>query len=265
MDYRTIDPPAALTHVVRFFWTLEGGVQGRAPHRLIAETCPNLVFICRGRFIEADGRPAPPAHLAGAIDAFADNVACGPFSLFGAYLWPWSVQALFGLRPEACFNTFTGLDVLWGAEGSDLEARMCAAPDHAQRADLLTAALQRRMVDGTDAPMEAIVQRILEEQGRMPMDEVIAGSGTGRRQFERRFKACTGFSPALFARILRAQRTYRMLERGEAASLTELAHACGYFDQSHFIRDFKRFSGLNPRDYFVKASEKADNFLQLPG
>lgn len=265
MDYRTIDPPAALAHVVRFFWTLEGGVQGRAPHRLIAETCPNLVFICRGRFVEADGKPAPPAHLAGAIDAFSDNVAFGPFSLFGAYLWPWSVRMLFGLRPEACFNTFTGLDVLWGTAGSDLEASLCGAPDHAQRAVRLAAALQQRTRDRIDAPMEDIVRRILEEHGHTSLDEVIAGSGTARRQFERRFKACTGFSPARFVRMLRIQRTYRMLERGEAASLTELAHAGGYFDQSHFIRDFKRFSGLNPRDYFVKAPEKADNFLRLPG
>ena len=112
--------------------------------------------------------------------------------------------------------------------------------------------------------MDAIVRDILLEADHRPIPGYIGASGSSRRVFERRFKARTGFSPALFQRIVRFQRCYRMLERGEVANLTELAMARGYADQSHFIRDFKRFSGLNPRSYFVKAPARVDNFLRLP-
>jgi AraC-like DNA-binding protein len=115
-----------------------------------------------------------------------------------------------------------------------------------------------------DPVIEAIVEHVLVAQGDVVLDELIAQSGLARRQFERRFKHTTGFSPAFFQRLVRFQRSYRMLENGTATSLTDMAHTCGYFDQSHFIRDFKRFSGMNPRTYFMKAQEKVDNFVRMP-
>jgi transcriptional regulator GlxA family with amidase domain len=113
----------------------------------------------------------------------------------------------------------------------------------------------RRLVDPSRVPAEAmqhVVHEMLGVQAERSIDDHAVHCGLARRQFERRFKECTGFPPALFQRIARFQRTYRMLEDGTATSLTDIALAGGYFDQSHFIREFKRFSGLNPRDYFVK-------------
>jgi AraC-like DNA-binding protein len=47
-------------------------------------------------------------------------------------------------------------------------------------------------------------------------------------------------------------------------SLTDLSHAVGYYDQSHFIKDFKDFSGLNPRQYFLEVHRMADLFTDSP-
>ena len=115
-----------------------------------------------------------------------------------------------------------------------------------------------------DANMEASVRSMVKDLGRVSVEEIASRSGLARRQFERRFKACTGFSPALFQRVLRFQRTYRLLENGTANSLTEVALEAGYFDRSYFIRDFKRFGGMDPKSYFRRAPDKVDNFVQLP-
>lgn len=266
MHYRTYPPPSELTHCVRFFWSLESDVIGASPHRLTADPCPGLVLVCTGRFTEADGSSTPAGHLAGHTDTFTDNLAIGPFSLFGVYLWPWGARLLFGGSHEDHMRRFIGIDALWGAEGADLVKRVLRCEGHAERMALLTEQLKTRLLhaDAPDPVLAPCVQRILTEQAATPLDVLMKNSGLARRQFERRFKECTGFPPALFVRMVRFQRSYRMLENGEAASLTEMAHACGYFDQSHFIRDFKRFSGMNPRTYFEKAPEKVDNFVRLP-
>ena len=80
MDYRTFDPPEDLQDLVRFWWTLESPVVGSIPHRLMAETCPNIVVVRTGSFTEADGKLAPPVHLAGPLSRAIDNTAHGPFS-----------------------------------------------------------------------------------------------------------------------------------------------------------------------------------------
>ncbi|MBL7952075.1 MAG: AraC family transcriptional regulator [Flavobacteriales bacterium] len=265
MRYHTHPAPPELAPWVRYCWSLESTTAGDAPHRLTAEIGANLVFILRGSFTEADGSTAPAAHLAGAVTRSADMTGHGPFALFGVYLWPWSVEALFGSTAADQHDRFTALHVLWGARGERLGAAVGAAATVEQRIALLRDAFLAAPHAPVDDVLNTVVRGMLEHAAPPDLDATVAASGLARRQFERRFKRCTGFSPALFLRIVRFQRTYRMLENGTATTLTDVAHAAGYFDQSHFIRDFKRFSGLNPKAYFAHAAEKADNFLRLPG
>jgi transcriptional regulator GlxA family with amidase domain len=68
------------------------------------------------------------------------------------------------------------------------------------------------------------------------------------RQFERRFKEFSGFSPKLFLRITRFNSVLN--KNFQNKSMTQIAHEYGYYDQSHFIHDFQKFSGYNPKEYF---------------
>lgn len=77
------------------------------------------------------------------------------------------------------------------------------------------------------------------------------------RQFQRQFKEYAGMGPKLFSRIVRflfAANFY-----GETSkSLTDIALDAGYYDQSHFIHDFKKFSNLQPHDFFSGATGATD-------
>ncbi len=74
------------------------------------------------------------------------------------------------------------------------------------------------------------------------------------RQFERKFKQFSGFSPKLFSRIIRFQSAIKKYD-DKKMPLTEIAYECGYYDQSHFIHDFKEFSGYSPMQYFSGKAE----------
>jgi AraC-like DNA-binding protein len=56
-------------------------------------------------------------------------------------------------------------------------------------------------------------------------------------------------APKPLARLVRFDRAVRLLRAGSAKSLTEVAQASGYFDQAHFIREFRAFSGGTPGEY----------------
>ena len=71
-----------------------------------------------------------------------------------------------------------------------------------------------------------------------------------RRKLERDFDYHVGVSPKFLQRVLRFRRTIAAFYRRSCRNLTELAYECGYFDQAHFINDFKEFTGQTPRHFF---------------
>ncbi len=74
-------------------------------------------------------------------------------------------------------------------------------------------------------------------------------AGVSARQLGRLFARHLGVAPKVAARVLRFQSALRTLMRDPGCSLAEVAAAAGYFDQAHFIRDFRRFTGGVPRGY----------------
>jgi len=71
-------------------------------------------------------------------------------------------------------------------------------------------------------------------------------------------------APKLYARVKRFQAVVETVQTLRDVNWTDIAAACGYFDQAHFIHDFRAFSGFTPTQYF--ALKGADlNHVPLPG
>jgi len=82
-----------------------------------------------------------------------------------------------------------------------------------------------------------------------------------KRQLEREFKEKVGISPKHYLRIIRINEVLRLLNEDQVIDLTSVAYQCGYFDQSHFINDFKRITGQKPT-IFIKEKRR---FISNPG
>ena len=79
--------------------------------------------------------------------------------------------------------------------------------------------------------------------------------GLSPRRFIQVFREEVGLTPKLFCRIRRFQEVLGLIGRGQHVEWAEVALACGYFDQAHFIHDFRAFSGLNPKAYLAHRGE----------
>ena len=79
--------------------------------------------------------------------------------------------------------------------------------------------------------------------------------GYSHKHFIHLFENQVGVSPKVFSRISKFQRALGMLERNEPVNWPQIAHDCGYYDQAHFINEFRRFSGINPSAYFENRGE----------
>jgi transcriptional regulator GlxA family with amidase domain len=87
---------------------------------------------------------------------------------------------------------------------------------------------------------------LMRLNGNVAMEKMASLSCLSLRQFERVSKDRIGIPPKLFARLIRFSRAYRMRENFPLLTWSFIAHECGYFDQMHFIRDFKQFAGVTP-------------------
>jgi transcriptional regulator GlxA family with amidase domain len=90
------------------------------------------------------------------------------------------------------------------------------------------------------------------------MDTVSNEVCLSNRRFRELFTQHTGFGPNLYKKLMRFNRATSQLNRFPQASLTEVAVSNDYFDQSHFIKDFKNFSGLTPSQYIIHKAGSAD-------
>ncbi len=85
-------------------------------------------------------------------------------------------------------------------------------------------------------------------------DAIARDAGTTPRTLQRLFATQVGISPKLLARITRFQRVFRSWQQ-EPNALARVAAACGYFDQSHLVRDFRDFAGAPPAAFLSAQPE----------
>ncbi len=95
-------------------------------------------------------------------------------------------------------------------------------------------------------PLDIAFLELMRSVGMISIEKLASFSCLSLRQFERKCKDRIGFPPKLFARIVRFSKAYRLRENFPDLSWTSIAYECGYFDQMHFIRDFKEFAGVSP-------------------
>jgi methylphosphotriester-DNA--protein-cysteine methyltransferase len=260
--YHTLPPPPALKDVVRFYWVFEIDGIGAEPYvyRSMADGCAELVFHCRGAFSEVtreDGGIYEPAVLHAQSAMHRRFQVQEDFQIFGAYLYPFALPRLFGMSAAALSNEMPDLIALWGKEGRVLVERMLCAQDHGCRAAMLSQflleRLARRQIE--KSRVHGAIQALIHRDGRMMLDELAGQMGTGMRQMERQFREHAGFTAKKLSRILRFQSTLKHFPARPMQSLTDIALDHGYYDQAHFIHDFKAFSGYAPSEYFLGRPE----------
>lgn len=99
----------------------------------------------------------------------------------------------------------------------------------------------------SDINIKTAVQRIKEEKGLISIKSLIKELSVSRDVFEKRFRAKVGVTPKQYAKIIRFR---NLLQKADFRdSLTEIGLDSGYYDQSHFIRDFKSFTGKLPSEF----------------
>ncbi len=140
--------------------------------------------------------------------------------------------------------------VVFGDPARELESALRSARDDEGSTRLLDEFfLGQLRLDATSASFRRALTALAVSAGRAPVSELAKEALCSPRQVERLFARGLGFPPRTVARVLRFQHALRQLMSDPRVSLGEVAADAGYYDQAHFIREFRQFSGGVPRGY----------------
>ncbi len=152
---------------------------------------------------------------------------------------------------EEFVGTTANLEDVMGraANLDELHEQLATAPYHQERVHLLEGFLLARL-SGTepDPLVSAAVTWLVEASGVKRIDYLARYIGLSQSARERRFRRIVGLAPKKFASLVRLQQAVRLAST--CPDLATVAHTAGYFDQSHFIHDFRRVTGTTPNSYF---------------
>ena len=143
------------------------------------------------------------------------------------------------------------LDALWGrSRTAALRGRLLERDSIDAQLDVLEATLLEMW---TPPGLHPAVSFALDVFDRAPTTTTMAAVsdtiGLSAKRFIERFKTEVGLTPKRYCRIRRFQRAVALVNRGRHIEWPQVALDCGYFDQAHFINDFRSFAGLTPTAY----------------
>ncbi len=149
----------------------------------------------------------------------------------------------------------TALEDLWGrTDAQRLRQQALEAPTPERKLDVLERELVGRLARASGR--HPAVAHALAKFRRAPHAQTIADVtreiGLSPRRFIEVFKDEVGLRPKVFCRVRRFQRVLASIHRQESVEWADVAVACGYYDQAHFIHDFRAFSGINPTAYLER-------------
>jgi AraC-like DNA-binding protein len=269
--YREFDAAPALRPFVERLWWLEGPAETIAAEPIPPDGRTEIIVHGGDPFAQLDetgqARVQDRVLFAGQLTRAVRLRPRGHARVVGAHLRPHAAHALFGVPQRDVTDSIVDLrNVHRGlarrlrddAAGRESGEEMIAALAGALEAQ--AEAAQTRIAGATAVAVAIATGR----KGLVQVADLAGALGLSARQVERLFDERVGLSPKFFLRVVRFQEVLRGI-RQETNATTWAARAAehGFYDQAHFIRDFKMFVGESPGAWHVGDESLAAVFSAL--
>jgi AraC-like DNA-binding protein len=263
----TYRPRSPLSQFIEFFWFREGDHLPQSQSRLLPIGSMELVIN-----LHEDRIPLFDRHSRAECGNTNGTMICGihsegyiisigsKISVMGVHFKPGGSTSFLALPARELYNQRVGLNELWQGRAAELRDRLVEAPTIESRFLILEQFLLMVMQspDHTTVLQEhrhPVVDFALREFRRSPTPTVNAVTdqiGCSNRHFNQLFRDQVGLTPKLFCRVRRLRQVLYLIADKEQVDWTDIAFTCGYFDQAHFIHDFRSLTDCTPTEYLAQ-------------
>ncbi|GAA2356013.1 helix-turn-helix domain-containing protein [Dactylosporangium salmoneum] len=177
-----------------------------------------------------------------------------PVRLVGVHFKPWGISPFANLPATELRDRWVPVDDVWRRSLDRLRNQVGDLASPAEALRVLEGELRSRLA-GAPSPGLGLVQHAGERletcHGAVPIGALADAAGVSGNHLAAQFKSHVGVTPKLVARIYRFAQLIVSVDARGPVDWSGLAHAAGYFDQAHFSREFKDFTGHTPTQYLA--------------
>lgn len=258
INYQTYQPQKDLESIVKFYWTLEVPFDPKnQKQKIVPDGCIEMTFNFGDqikRFTsENDFILNPNAMVMGQRTKSYYILPIGHVDTFAICFYPIGFANFVKTPLEELVDKELPISEFFTKkEGEALEAQMVKAVDTHQRIDVIERFLLNRQNENNTIStiVKSTVDAILKTNGTTAINTIVKNDNSKRRQLERHFRKQIGISPKQLGKAIRLQTTLHLMLNKDSKSLTDIAYESEYFDQNHFIKDFKDLVGITPKDFY---------------
>ena len=257
MQYQEYEIAGSLRPFIKVIWSMESDadVFGGKPIHILPDTCVELVIHFsdpyKTTFSDNSVSIQEQSFVVAQMKSFLRIQSHGKTGLIAVRFSALGAYHLFGISMKEIANAEIGLRNIWKDIAKEIEEKIFLAKTTQQRSQIIQRYLQLQLSRNgyIDKGIEFCVNEIKQAKGQISVNVLADKAGISNRQLVRRFDKCIGLSPKEFIRITKFIGSLDRLSYPKGQSLTEIAVDSGYYDQAHFIHDFREFSGMTPTDY----------------
>jgi AraC-like DNA-binding protein len=257
MTYQQYDVTEILQPFVKCCWSLESDASATPEkQRIVPDGCMEMIVhygdLYRQYFEDGRYILQPRSFVFGQITSPLEIEPTGVSGIIAARFHPDGFAPFSFFPINEMENKAVPLEKIFGEEAVELEEKILSAAFNEERIKQIETFLINKLSlpETADRIAKSSVEILLNYNGRVSVDELAEQLKINRRQLERKFSSAIGLSPKQLSKVIRLQATLKMLQQQQFTSLTSLAYENGYYDQAHFIKDFKEFTGMSPKQFY---------------
>ena len=188
----------------------------------------------------------------------------GPNTTLGVEFRPGMAYRFLGVSMKDLLNAAHSWSAILGRMGQELEWQMEDTPIIEDKVSLIQRFLIQRLdtLSNEDRLIETAVSMIQSTKGLISVTSLSQALGYSKQYVDRKFREQVGLSPKTLSRILRFQAVYDRSMAQPARKESWHEYSKLYYDQAHFIKEFKHFTGFPPLEYTQQVNEFMQAFYQ---
>lgn len=266
MKFKKYKPSKAYEHLIAYFWTIQSSECDidNGSYRFVPDAYVDWVFHLESSW-QCDFPDVASQSKTGKFHVFGQikkhinlYLPDGDLKVFGVKFYPWVSKQIWKVDMHYLTNGCLDLSDLDLPEIKNIQEKICLATTVFERIQIIETYLQPYINYNDNKSLKHTFSNLAIDANHLKTLNI----GIGMRRLEQRFKNEIGISPKLFLRTCRINAVIEKMKESTNQSLTQLALEHNYYDQSHFIKDFKQFTGLNPSQ-FLKSINPDGDILNL--
>lgn len=268
MRYQEYQPPSELADWIKLFWVFENRSHNPVPETIVADGFPELIIHFRSPFAEADrgGQylKQPAAVACGQLTRPLVLRSSNDVGMIGIRFQPSGMTPFISSSMHAITDARVPAEDVFADIDQLIEAVVEASNDQQRIAACKRYLIRSLNLDRQSLSVRRALESIMLTRGRISVEALATLMGISRRSLELAFQKEVGASPKMYCRITRFRHVFDAIsETSPSVNWVQIAVDSGFFDQSHLIRDFRRFAGDSPTSFLADPTSFAHTVNQV--